>query len=233
MKSCPKCNRTYADSLSFCVEDGATLSAPFDLNPTLVIPSTESAASTTKNETKEKAFEPSVASQPRNSHSLYVIILFLAVIATAIGVILFYELSKGDIASDGTKTKESSATSTTTQNLNGEWEIIDTVETSSNPEYINVKVSFRLFIKQVGQEITGEGERAWISTRTLQPQEHTPIHITGLIKDDIVEATFVEEGSSRKTSGRFVWRIEGGNRMVGTFVSTAANTSGKSVVTKR
>jgi hypothetical protein len=29
MKSCPKCNRTYDDSLSFCLEDGSILSASF------------------------------------------------------------------------------------------------------------------------------------------------------------------------------------------------------------
>ncbi|HEX3230906.1 MAG TPA: hypothetical protein VHQ95_18150 [Pyrinomonadaceae bacterium] len=31
MKKCPKCNRTYADDgFTFCLEDGALLSAPFD-----------------------------------------------------------------------------------------------------------------------------------------------------------------------------------------------------------
>jgi hypothetical protein len=32
MKKCPLCNRTYSDeTLSFCLEDGSLLSAPFDL----------------------------------------------------------------------------------------------------------------------------------------------------------------------------------------------------------
>lgn len=30
MKKCPACNRTFADEFSFCLEDGALLSAPFD-----------------------------------------------------------------------------------------------------------------------------------------------------------------------------------------------------------
>lgn len=30
MKKCPACNRTFADDFSFCLEDGALLSAPFD-----------------------------------------------------------------------------------------------------------------------------------------------------------------------------------------------------------
>lgn len=39
MKRCPQCNRTYFDeTFSFCLADGALLSAPYDPNATLVIP---------------------------------------------------------------------------------------------------------------------------------------------------------------------------------------------------
>ena len=39
MKKCPQCKRTYADeTLAFCLADGALLSAPYDPNATLVIP---------------------------------------------------------------------------------------------------------------------------------------------------------------------------------------------------
>src|SRR5205814_3355817 len=32
MKSCPTCNRTFEDTMSFCLADGSILSAPFDPN---------------------------------------------------------------------------------------------------------------------------------------------------------------------------------------------------------
>jgi len=39
MKSCPTCNRTYADdTFTFCLDDGALLSAPYDPQSTLQIP---------------------------------------------------------------------------------------------------------------------------------------------------------------------------------------------------
>ena len=39
MKSCPTCKRTYADeTLTFCLADGALLSAPFDPHATQVLP---------------------------------------------------------------------------------------------------------------------------------------------------------------------------------------------------
>lgn len=38
MKSCPECNRTFEDSLTFCLIDGSVLSAPFDPHATLAMP---------------------------------------------------------------------------------------------------------------------------------------------------------------------------------------------------
>ena len=40
MKKCPTCNRTYYDdTFTFCLNDGALLSAPYDPQATLVLPS--------------------------------------------------------------------------------------------------------------------------------------------------------------------------------------------------
>ena len=38
MKNCPTCNRTFEDSFTFCLVDGAVLSAPFDPQATKRIP---------------------------------------------------------------------------------------------------------------------------------------------------------------------------------------------------
>jgi hypothetical protein len=38
MKSCPTCNRTFDDTFTFCLVDGAILSAPYDSQATLIIP---------------------------------------------------------------------------------------------------------------------------------------------------------------------------------------------------
>jgi hypothetical protein len=40
MKSCPTCNRTFEDSLTFCLVDGAILSAPYDAQATQRLPET-------------------------------------------------------------------------------------------------------------------------------------------------------------------------------------------------
>jgi hypothetical protein len=38
MKSCPTCNRTFEDTLTYCLVDGSILSAPFDSQATIRIP---------------------------------------------------------------------------------------------------------------------------------------------------------------------------------------------------
>ena len=38
MKSCPTCNRTFEDTLTYCLIDGSILSAPFDPHATIRIP---------------------------------------------------------------------------------------------------------------------------------------------------------------------------------------------------
>jgi hypothetical protein len=158
--------------------------------------------------------------------------LILVILVAGGGVALFYERSKSDQLSSNTKPSTISE-SIPVEDLNGEWEMVNTVESSSDTSYINARVAFRLFIKQAGQEITADGEKIWVSDRALKSNEHTPIHITGLIKGDSVEATFVEEGLKRKSSGRFVWKLERNKRLDGTFVTTAADSNGRSVVIRK
>jgi hypothetical protein len=63
MKSCPTCNRMYADdAFTFCLDDGALLSAPYDPNSTLQIP----AARDTDQPRTEILWPPST---PGSSHA--------------------------------------------------------------------------------------------------------------------------------------------------------------------
>jgi hypothetical protein len=48
MKSCPTCNRTFEDSFTFCLIDGAVLSAPFDPQATKRIPEARTTAPPTE-----------------------------------------------------------------------------------------------------------------------------------------------------------------------------------------
>jgi hypothetical protein len=118
-------------------------------------------------------------------------------------------------------------------NLSGNWQVINTVEQTAYEPYRNMEVGFNVAINQAGRDFTGTGEKISENGRSLPAAGRTPIQVKGTIDGDKIQATFSENGAVRKTNGRFVWRIDRGNGgLTGTFVSTAARTSGKSAAKK-
>lgn len=120
------------------------------------------------------------------------------------------------------------------QDLTGEWRIINTVEKTAYKSYGNMQVGFHLTINQNGKEFTAKGEKFSENGQTLPVARRTPIEVKGSIDGDKVIATFYEDGRMRRTNGRFIWKLkDGGDALTGTFVSTAANSSGTSSLTKQ
>ncbi|HEX6731412.1 MAG TPA: DUF4388 domain-containing protein [Pyrinomonadaceae bacterium] len=119
------------------------------------------------------------------------------------------------------------------QDLTGEWKLVNNVKKTAYRSFNDLEIGFRLVINQTGSKFTANGEKISENGRTLPASGRTPIQVSGSINGDRIEATFVEEGVVRKTSGRFVWRIQSdGSGLAGTFVSSAARSSGKSAATK-
>jgi hypothetical protein len=120
------------------------------------------------------------------------------------------------------------------QDLTGEWQVINTVQNTGYKSFDKMQLGFRLRINQKGKEFTAKGEKFSENGQTLPAVRRTPIHVTGSIEGDQVVATFVEDGRLRRSNGRFVWKLQnGGDALAGTFVSTAANSRGRSAVTKQ
>lgn len=116
--------------------------------------------------------------------------------------------------------------------LTGKWTIVNTVQNTSYGSYKNLQIGFDLSIKQDGNGFTGEGRKVSENGRALPANSRTPIHVKGSIEGDRIEANFFEDGTLRKTNGRFVWTIDEQGGLNGTFVSTAARASGKSTARK-
>ena len=118
--------------------------------------------------------------------------------------------------------------------LAGEWKVINTVEKTGYKSFDKMQVGFRVRIKQTGKGFTGTGEKFSENGRNLHPNSRTPIRVTGSIEGDKIVATFIEDGLMRRTNGRFVWKLKSdGAGLSGTFVSTAANSSGRSAATRQ
>ena len=119
------------------------------------------------------------------------------------------------------------------QDLTGEWHIINTIDKTAYRSFQNMRIGFRLKIQQKGNDFTATGEKVSENGRALPTRSRTPINVTGSIDGDNVVATFVEDGSMRKTNGRFSWRLQNETAsLTGTFVTAAANSSGKSLATR-
>ena len=126
----------------------------------------------------------------------------------------------------------SNASEANVPDLTGEWRVINTVEKTAYRSFDNMQIGFRLVIDQQGKEFTARGEKFSENGQTLPLSSRTPIRVKGTIDGDKIVATFVEDGRTRQTDGRFVWRVQH-DGFAGTFVSSAANSSGRSAVTKQ
>jgi hypothetical protein len=121
----------------------------------------------------------------------------------------------------------------TAQNLSGKWSLVNTVETTSYQSFKNMKIGFHVSIDQNGNSFTGSGQKVSENGRPLPVKSRTPIQVKGSINGDRVEGTFFEEGTARKSNGRFVWRIDrAGRGLTGSFATTAARSRGKSAATR-
>jgi len=121
----------------------------------------------------------------------------------------------------------------TARDLSGKWNVVNTVESTSYGTYKNMKIGFALSIDQTGSTFTGSGRKVSENGRTLPTGSRTPIQVKGSINGDRIEATFFEDGTARKSNGKFVWRIDkAGRGLTGNFATTAARSSGKSAATR-
>ena len=262
MKRCLKCGRSYSDnSLNFCLEDGTALSGGRDPEPTLVLPGTQSSEARSTTKTAAIPSRNTASSSSPIRWILYSTLLLLAFLVGAGVVALFYRWNNRESLSlqrpSQTSTTEPVATAppsvpdkkpspsppqatkpavtnqSAIQILSGEWSLVNTIEKTSYPAYVNLHIGYRVVINQVGKEFTAEGEKVSEDGRNLPSTSRTPIHMTGFVDGDTASATFVEEGAQRNTSGRVVWRVDaGGSRLIGSFVSTAAKSSGPSIAAK-
>jgi hypothetical protein len=169
------------------------------------------------------------------ARSVFVILVMLAI--GVIAVVLVQRFRRHDATASVEPTAETVSPSPEARNdipdLTGTWKVTNTIDQTSYQGYQNMEVAFNVSINQAGNAITGKGEKISENGRSLPTNGRTPIEMKGTVDGDKIEATFFENGRFRKTNGRFVWRIDktsGG--LTGTFITTAARSSGRSAATK-
>lgn len=113
--------------------------------------------------------------------------------------------------------------------LTGEWRITNTIVETSYPPYRQLRLGFRLAVRHEGAAFTGAGEKDLENGRPIPAAARSPIRMQGRVRDgSVIEATFQEDGRSRRIEGHFRLTLQDRRQLAGTFVSTAANARGAS-----
>ncbi|MGH7961034.1 MAG: transglycosylase domain-containing protein [Candidatus Binatia bacterium] len=114
--------------------------------------------------------------------------------------------------------------------LNGWWELTNQIESTSYSAYQGLRLGYRLFLRQEGKRITGQGQKWAENGRGVPSSRQTPITLTGSINGSSVQVTFTEHGAQRRSGGSFHWQLSPDQTSLqGSFSSSAASTSGSSV----
>lgn len=115
------------------------------------------------------------------------------------------------------------------RDLSGAWLVTNTIQETSRGAFRGLRIRFRVELRQDGSRLTGRGRKFTVDDRPVAPGERTPIELEGEINDRQVVLRFVEHGRWRTTRGAFRWWISpDGDRLVGSFGSTAAASTGAS-----
>jgi hypothetical protein len=116
-----------------------------------------------------------------------------------------------------------------TPNLAGRWMVTNAIQRTSYPAFRGLRVRFRVELEQHGNRITGRGRKFTIDDKPIPPDQRNPIVLEGTVRGRDVFVRFVEHGTRRDSNGGFRWRLSpDGQRLEGTFDSTAADTAGRS-----
>jgi len=119
---------------------------------------------------------------------------------------------------------------TPSHDLSGTWTITNKIDQTSYSAFMNLELTYTVTITQSGPDFTGSGTKTMESGQPVIGKAHTPIQIKGKLSKDSILASFIEQGTTRETTGEFRWKLAKDGSWVGTFFSDAANSKGTSVL---
>jgi hypothetical protein len=115
-----------------------------------------------------------------------------------------------------------------TPQIQGTWDVTDTIVRTDLPGYENLQIMFRITILQQGKTVKGTGEKIKEGERTIPVGVRSRLAIEGTLYGRRLRATFAETGT-RQTSGDLDWRFSrNGQDFEGEWNSTAALSPGRS-----
>jgi hypothetical protein len=113
--------------------------------------------------------------------------------------------------------------------VSGWWSLTNDVDSSSVPEYQGLRLGYRIQLEQRGSRITGRGQKWTENGRGLSSSARTTLTFSGTTDGREMTLKFTEHGTARTTTGTLTLELnEDGRTLIGSFSSTAAQSSGSS-----
>jgi hypothetical protein len=117
------------------------------------------------------------------------------------------------------------------QNVSGSWTIRTKVLNSSLKRYHGLTLGYKVFVHQDGMNLTCSGEKCWENEGEIPFSRRTPIELQGTIDGGTLKLRVIEKGQRRPTTGFITCSFSSAdNKFIGTFESTAANSSGEAEI---
>jgi hypothetical protein len=114
-------------------------------------------------------------------------------------------------------------------NVAGAWLVVNRIQATSYAPYRGLRLTYRLHLRQDGDALVGEGEKAYEDGAEVPAGARTPITVHGRIEGDTVVLDYIEEGTLRTSHGRFRWTLADDGRLEGRFSSDSAASRGISI----
>jgi hypothetical protein len=111
--------------------------------------------------------------------------------------------------------------------------VTNAIDEAEVAAFAGLRIRFRVRLEQHGDRIVGRGEKFTVDDKPVPASQRSPIELEGTVRGRDVLVRFVEHGSRRTSSGGMRWRISpDGDRLQGTFGSTAAGARGRSLASR-
>src|SRR4029077_8582972 len=119
------------------------------------------------------------------------------------------------------------------RDVSGTWIVETKTQRTSYSPYTNLALTYTVEFIQNGATITGHGEKTTEAGHEVEGKAHTAIVFDGPLSGDSIDAYFTEKGMLLESHGEFHWKLATDQRWEGTFISTAADSRGSSVLRRR
>jgi len=121
-------------------------------------------------------------------------------------------------------------------NISGVWNIKTVTETTTYNPYRDLELSFIFHLVQIGNEISGSGEKTKEISKNSPPLEYertkrTIVDVIGyykrnIFKKDDIYLLITEKGKEREARTTYILKLISKDCITGTFSSTAADSNG-------